>query len=248
MSPAEFPVSAVVSFSAAFSLGGAPHAAPQAEAQVQVQQRQVEQQVQRQVEQAVQHAVRAAQAGEHAERLEAELAKAREAVANIQTSPGGGTVSITKDGSGNVVIRTPDGKNVIIGEGILPPGAIEGMVASMAPPNPPPFIPHDQGPPDGVLALIGIIFGCLTVMVVGWPIARAFGRRVETRAAAPGFPVEVAHRLERIEQAVDAVAVEVERVSEAQRYSARLLTERLPDQVPHLAGAQGAARPTPDRG
>src|SRR5438105_3174778 len=53
------------------------------------------------------------------------------------------------------------------------------------------------------------------------------GRRVD-RKAAP-LDQEVVRRLDRIEQAIETMAVEVERVSEAQRYSARLLTERLPD-------------------
>jgi hypothetical protein len=35
-------------------------------------------------------------------------------------------------------------------------------------------------------------------------------------------------RLDRIEQAIEAIALEVERSAEAQRYSARLLTERMP--------------------
>ena len=33
-------------------------------------------------------------------------------------------------------------------------------------------------------------------------------------------------RFERLEQAVDAIAVEVERISEAQRFSAKLLSEK----------------------
>ena len=33
-------------------------------------------------------------------------------------------------------------------------------------------------------------------------------------------------RFDRLEQAVDAIAVEVERISEAQRFSAKLLSER----------------------
>jgi hypothetical protein len=38
-------------------------------------------------------------------------------------------------------------------------------------------------------------------------------------------PVEVASRLERIEQALEAVAIEVERISEGQRFTTRLLSE-----------------------
>jgi hypothetical protein len=38
-------------------------------------------------------------------------------------------------------------------------------------------------------------------------------------------------RLNRIEQGVDAVAVEVERISEAQRFTTRLLSERQKEQL-----------------
>ena len=42
---------------------------------------------------------------------------------------------------------------------------------------------------------------------------------------------ELSQRLERIEQGVDAVAVEVERISEAQRYTTRLLGDRAPERA-----------------
>lgn len=35
-------------------------------------------------------------------------------------------------------------------------------------------------------------------------------------------------RLERLQQSVDAIAIEVERIAEAQRFSAKLLAERAP--------------------
>jgi hypothetical protein len=38
----------------------------------------------------------------------------------------------------------------------------------------------------------------------------------------------VDERLQRIEQAVDAIAIEVERMSESQRFTSRVLAERLP--------------------
>jgi hypothetical protein len=37
---------------------------------------------------------------------------------------------------------------------------------------------------------------------------------------------EMSARMERIEQALDSIAVEVERISENQRYTTRLLAER----------------------
>jgi hypothetical protein len=40
---------------------------------------------------------------------------------------------------------------------------------------------------------------------------------------------EITSRLERIEQAVDSIAIEVERISEGQRFTTKLLTERASD-------------------
>jgi hypothetical protein len=41
-----------------------------------------------------------------------------------------------------------------------------------------------------------------------------------------GVPQIDESRFERLEQAVDAIAVEVERISEAQRFSAKILSEK----------------------
>jgi hypothetical protein len=222
------------------------------EARVPINEKQLEQQIEQAVAQAAKAAEQAAQS-ENATRLAEEIARAREAVANIGTAPGGGQVSVTRDGNGNVTVKFPNGGSFVVSEGLMPPGALEGMIASMVqPPVPPPPFPVDQGPPDNVIRLLGVIFGMVVLMLIGFPIARAMGRRIEGKGATAGagVPADLAARLERIEQAVDAVAVEVERVSEAQRYSARLLTERLPEVVPQLAGAEGAgaARRSMDHG
>jgi tetrahydromethanopterin S-methyltransferase subunit G len=39
---------------------------------------------------------------------------------------------------------------------------------------------------------------------------------------------EIAERLEHIEHAIDAMAIETERISEAQRFTTKLLSERTP--------------------
>ena len=50
-------------------------------------------------------------------------------------------------------------------------------------------------------------------------------RRQVTGAAVPALE-EISQRLARMEQAIDATAVEVERISEAQRFTTKLLVER----------------------
>ncbi len=70
----------------------------------------------------------------------------------------------------------------------------------------------------GVLAVIAMI------MMV--PIVIAYARRIWKRAPAPrALPVAAEGRLERIEQAVESIAVEVERVSEGQRFVTKLLSD-----------------------
>ena len=69
-------------------------------------------------------------------------------------------------------------------------------------------------------------FVMVAVVSLGVPIARAFGRRVEQGARRIELPPETTARFERMEQAIDAIAVEVERISEAQRFTTKLLAER----------------------
>ena len=70
------------------------------------------------------------------------------------------------------------------------------------------------------------------------PIARAFARRIERKPVAPALDAGLASQLQRIENTVDAMAIEIERVSEAQRYMARLQTERA---EPALSPKQAAS-------
>jgi hypothetical protein len=62
-----------------------------------------------------------------------------------------------------------------------------------------------------------------------FPIAVAIARNIWRRgsiAPAPGLDRESAHRLERMEQAMEAIAIEIERVSEGQRFVTRLLGDQ----------------------
>jgi hypothetical protein len=45
---------------------------------------------------------------------------------------------------------------------------------------------------------------------------------------------ELMSRLDRMEQAIDAIAVEVERISEGQRFTTKLLSERVESPSPQL--------------
>jgi hypothetical protein len=79
-----------------------------------------------------------------------------------------------------------------------------------------------NGPPEEAY-IVGTIF----MFIFFLPISIAFARRIWRRSAAvvTSFPREIADRLSRMEQAVEATAVEVERIGEGQRFLTRLFTE-----------------------
>ena len=77
---------------------------------------------------------------------------------------------------------------------------------------------------DGPVILVPITLFIATAVVLA-PLARALGKRIEHRGAAPRIPSEVTDRLERMEQAIDSIAIEVERISEGQRFTTRLLAD-----------------------
>jgi len=74
----------------------------------------------------------------------------------------------------------------------------------------------------------------IAVIVVGWPIARAFGRRIERRGQVATLDSGTLEQLQRIEQAVDAMSIEVERISESQRFMARLQRDASSQALPGM--------------
>ena len=80
-------------------------------------------------------------------------------------------------------------------------------------------------------------FIMMAVIIIGWPLARAIGRRLERRADAPAAPDPAfAVQLQRIEQAVEAMSIEIERISESQRFMAKLQTGAVPERSALGAG------------
>ncbi|MBV6521297.1 MAG: hypothetical protein MNPFHGCM_01431 [Gemmatimonadaceae bacterium] len=88
----------------------------------------------------------------------------------------------------------------------------------------PPPIPVEQIP-ELALPIVSVVMGTLAFMIVGWPIARAWARRMDRRNVAPAASPDMSPRFDRIEQAIEAMAIEIERVSEGQRFTTKLLSE-----------------------
>lgn len=82
-------------------------------------------------------------------------------------------------------------------------------------------------------------FLVVAFIIVGLPLARAFARRMDKRGGgAPQLSAEVSSQLAQLNQSVDAIALEVERISEGQRYTTRLLSEREPSHQTLSSGNQ----------
>ena len=80
-------------------------------------------------------------------------------------------------------------------------------------------------------------FVMVAVTAIGVPLAKAYARRIERGPLQPTLPPDMTARLERMEQAIDSIAIEVERISEGQRFTTKLLAER------NTAGASGVSKP-----
>jgi hypothetical protein len=100
-------------------------------------------------------------------------------------------------------IRGPNGEQTIIG---MPPA---GEII----------------PPQAVDISLAFFF-TIAFIIVGLPIARAFARRMDRKSGTVQIPNEVTTQLANLNQAVDAIALEVERISEGQRFTTRLLSEQ----------------------
>jgi hypothetical protein len=80
---------------------------------------------------------------------------------------------------------------------------------------------HDEAPPTGV------ILGGLFFLLCVFPLTIAYSRRIWRRGAAAvaAVPGELIERMSRLDQAVESIAVEVERIGEGQRFMTRLFTD-----------------------
>ena len=89
----------------------------------------------------------------------------------------------------------------------------------------------DNGIPTQVVDISVAFFIMCGVIIIGWPLSRAFGRRLERRAETPSVSPVMTEQLQRIEQAVDAMAIEIERISESQRFMAKLQANATPERL-----------------
>lgn len=90
--------------------------------------------------------------------------------------------------------------------------------------------------PEVIVPVSGIIM--IIALSLGIPLVRAYSKRMAAGSHMPALPSDLVARLERIEQGIEAMSMEVERISEGQRFTTKLLSESR--NTPAALPAQGA--------
>ena len=76
-----------------------------------------------------------------------------------------------------------------------------------------------------VIVPLGFFASVVAVVLVPALDQSAWAGRWRRKRSGPQIPAEMSARLERMEQSIDAIAVEIERISEGQRFTTKLLAE-----------------------
>jgi hypothetical protein len=78
-----------------------------------------------------------------------------------------------------------------------------------------------------VTPIVGMSLSMVVAIFIGWPLARAFARRIERRAEVGTMrAADLQPQIRQLQESIDTMAVELERISEAQRFQAKLMSER----------------------
>lgn len=93
--------------------------------------------------------------------------------------------------------------------------------------------------PEVIVPISGMLM--VLAMVLGVPLVRSYTRRVESKPRESLPSGELVTRLDRIEQSIEAMATEVERIAEGQRFTTKLLSEVKTHAPTAIAAPQPAA-------
>jgi hypothetical protein len=86
-------------------------------------------------------------------------------------------------------------------------------------------LPAFNGLSSGQVVAISIVGTIFVLMPLAIGVMKALIRRSAKSPVPPAALTETAERLERLETAVDTIAVEIERISEGQRFVTKLLSD-----------------------
>ena len=153
-------------------------------------------------------------------RDQAQAAREQAQAAREQAQAARDQAQAGQSGTPAVITITKDGKTITLD------GASPEALQALGIQAPPEF--HEVDPGPYIVGGIAILSAAI-VLIVGL----TFRFRLKMRGAAPAaLPADVVQRLARMEAGIESVAVEVERISEGQRFTTRLLSDRAPLEVP----------------
>jgi hypothetical protein len=82
------------------------------------------------------------------------------------------------------------------------------------------------------VVMAGVIGGTIAISMIAMAVARIVASARRRKELPESSIARLEARLERMEQAIDAMATEVERVADGQRFTSRLLAERQVERQP----------------
>jgi len=170
---------------------------------------QIQRDVAQQQRQAAQTQRDAAEQARDVARARQQTAEADQAAARASRSGDFGVITITKDGK----TITLDGAS---------PEVLQRLGIGTQQPQ-----QSNDGP--FVVATVGIVSAATIVLVA---LTLWYRSRTRRGGAGSAMPAELTQRMARMETAIESVAIEVERISEGQRFTTRVLSERAPAEVP----------------
>jgi hypothetical protein len=144
------------------------------------------------------------------------IREAAEEIANAAREAGGEAAS-TRSAGNMIVIKRSNGTEIMLQNVDV---SELSALAEAAPP------PQEGGPSArelaGMMAGFGLAFALL------YPLVKAVASRLHRPTAVPKTAAspDADQRLNRIESTIESVALEVERISEGQRFTTKLLSER----------------------
>lgn len=101
------------------------------------------------------------------------------------------------------------------------PSGLEGFTSSTGVPFDPQAIIREAIP------IVGMTLSMIVVIFIGWPLARAYARRLDRRTELGTVSAaQLEPQIRQLQESIDTMAVELERISESQRFQAKLLAER----------------------
>lgn len=114
-------------------------------------------------------------------------------------------------GDGSVVTVTKDGVTMTLKD-----ASPEAIATALG-------MPLDRGATKNDVPMMGIF--CTATVFITWLILR-YRMQMRRPSSAAALPADLTDRLSRMEAGIESMAVEVERISEGQRFTTRLLVER----------------------